>query len=475
MAEKSNNKSTGLFRLERGEQRALLVFGDLLVAILALVVAMLFWAEGDTWFGLTLEFLRTRIPGWFYFLPLLWMVLVVDSYDVRKSSNLITTLKTLAISFLVAIGIYLAIYFASPPNSLPRLGVAIFFVLAAVFTLLWRLVYVKLFATVSKQKRVLIIGAGRAGTALTQIVTEQDPPPFTLIGLIDDNPDKLGTSVEGFPILGNHTNLHEIIENQNITDLILAISNEMNHGMFQNILTAQEQGMNMATMQDTYESLTGRVPISLLESDWVIRSFIDRTPTSGFYRLAKRLIDLGLSLVGMIGLIVLYPFIALLIKLDSKGPIIFKQTRLGRGGKPYLIYKFRTMKDSSDMEKEALVTASNDPRVTRVGRLLRKTHLDEIPQIINVLRGQMSFVGPRSERNELVSVFQKDVPFYRARMLVKPGITGWAQIHQAYAETVEETAIKLEYDLYYIEHASIMMDILIMLRTITSVLGFKGR
>lgn len=140
-----------------------------------------------------------------------------------------------------------------------------------------------------------------------------------------------------------------------------------------------------------------------------------------------------------------------------------------------LIYKFRTMKDSSDMEKEALVTASNDPRVTRVGRLLRKTHLDEIPQIINVLRGQMSFVGPRSERNELVSVFQKDVPFYRARMLVKPGITGWAQIHQAYAETVEETAIKLEYDLYYIEHASIMMDILIMLRTITSVLGFKGR
>ena len=233
--------------------------------------------------------------------------------------------------------------------------------------------------------------------------------------------------------------------------------------------------MNMATMQDTYESLTGRVPISLLESDWVIRSFIDRTPTSGFYRLAKRLIDLGLSLVGMIGLIVLYPFIALLIKLDSKGPIIFKQTRLGRGGKPYLIYKFRTMKDSSDMEKEALVTASNDPRVTRVGRLLRKTHLDEIPQIINVLRGQMSFVGPRSERNELVSVFQKDVPFYRARMLVKPGITGWAQIHQAYAETVEETAIKLEYDLYYIEHASIMMDILIMLRTITSVLGFKGR
>ena len=140
-----------------------------------------------------------------------------------------------------------------------------------------------------------------------------------------------------------------------------------------------------------------------------------------------------------------------------------------------MIYKFRTMKSRSDMEKEALVTATNDPRITGIGKFLRKSHLDELPQIINVLRGEMSFVGPRSERVELVQVFQKEVPFYRARMLVKPGITGWAQIHQAYAETIEETAIKLQYDLYYIEHASIWMDLNILLRTVGSVLGFKGR
>jgi lipopolysaccharide/colanic/teichoic acid biosynthesis glycosyltransferase len=172
---------------------------------------------------------------------------------------------------------------------------------------------------------------------------------------------------------------------------------------------------------------------------------------------------------------VLFPFLALLIRLDSKGPIIFKQIRLGRGGVPYTILKFRTMKDNMDMEKEALVTSTNDPRVTRFGRYMRKTHLDELPQIINVLRGEMSFVGPRSEREELVCIFQREVPFYRARMLVKPGITGWAQIHQDYAETVAETAIKLEYDLYYIENASILMDISIIMRTITNVLGFKGR
>lgn len=231
----------------------------------------------------------------------------------------------------------------------------------------------------------------------------------------------------------------------------------------------------MATMQETYESLTNRVPISLLESDWVIRSFIERKPTSGLYRLAKRLIDLIFSLVGMAALVILFPILAVLIRLDSKGPIIFKQTRLGRGGNPYTILKFRTMKDNQDMVREAMVTTTHDPRVTRIGRFLRKTHLDELPQIVNVLRGEMSFVGPRSERSEFVSIFQREIPFYRARMLVKPGITGWAQIHQNYAETVEETAVKLEYDLYYIENASIPMDISILVRTITSVLGFKGR
>ena len=475
MKENLVNPSTEKFRFEHNEQGPLLILGDFFAALLALAIALLIWAKGDAWLGLSVEFLRTRIPGWFYLLPLLWMVLMADSYDIRKAGNLRSTLKTLSISLIASAFIYLAVYFASEPNSLPRFGVALFLILVALFTFFWRLLYIRLSTSASLQKRALIIGAGRAGTALAQIVSEQDPPPFTLVGLIDDDPEKHGMDIEGFPVLGDHTHLSEIVETQNITDLILAISNEMSHGMFQTILTAQERGMNMATMQETYESLTNRVPISLLESDWVIRSFIERKPTSGLYRLAKRLIDLIFSLVGMAALAILFPILAVLIRLDSKGPIIFKQTRLGRGGNPYTILKLRTMKDNQDMVREALVTSTNDPRVTRIGRFLRKTHLDELPQIVNVLRGEMSFVGPRSERNELVTIFQREVPFYRARMLVKPGITGWAQIHQNYAETVEETAIKLEYDLYYIENASIFMDISILIRTVTSVLGFKGR
>ena len=462
-------------RLKLSEQRFILVLGDLLAATIALFVALYVWASGDSWYRFSVDFLKYRAPVWFYLLPLIWLILLVDTYDTRKSANLRQTLRGIGMVFLGSVIVYLVIYFAVEPNSLPRLGVAVFIVTATLLTLLWRLVYVRTFTSVSRQQRVLIVGAGKAGTALVEVISELDPPPFKLIGLIDDDPAKLGTNIHGSPILGNHESMTEIIANQGITDLILAISNEMNHGMFQSILTAQEEGINLTTMTDTYENLSGRVPIDLLESDWVVRAFLERAPTSGFYRISKRLMDLVLGLTGLIGLAILFPLLALIILIDSGRPVIFTQKRLGRGGKPYTIYKLRTMKSRSDMEKEALVTTTNDPRITRIGRFLRKSHLDELPQIINVLRGEMSFVGPRSERVELVRVFQREVPFYRARMLVKPGITGWAQIHQAYAETIEETATKLQYDLYYIEHASIWMDFNILLRTVGSVLGFKGR
>ena len=475
MTKTTTGPRSSKLRLKPSEQRFILVLGDFLAASISLLIALYVWGSGDSWYRFSVEFLKYRAPAWFYLLPFIWLILLVDTYDTRKSANLRQTLRGIGLVFLTSIIAYLVIYFAVAPNSLPRLGVAVFIAAATLLTLVWRLLYIRTFTSVSRQQRVLIVGAGKAGTALVEVISELDPPPFKLIGLIDDDPAKLGTNIHGSPILGNHESMAEIITNQGITDLILAISNEMNHGMFQSILTAQEEGINLATMTDTYESLSGRVPIDLLESDWVISAFLDRAPTSGFYRIAKRLMDVVLGLVGLLGLTLLSPLLALLIFIDSGRPIIFKQERLGKGGKPYIIFKFRTMKSKSDMEKEALVTATDDPRITRIGKFLRKAHLDELPQIINVLRGEMSFVGPRSERIELVRVFQMDVPFYRARMLVKPGITGWAQIHQAYAETIEETAIKLQYDLYYIEHASILMDLNILLRTVGSVLGFKGR
>lgn len=464
-----------IFHLENYEQRLILVLGDLLSGFLAMGISLYIWASGDSWLKLSVEFLKHRAPTWFYLLPLFWVLLLFNNYDLQKAGSFKETTKGVGVSIAVATIIYLVLYFAFPPSSLPRLGVAVFILCAAILTLLWRFAFTRLFRAVARQRRVLIIGAGKAGTALCEVIAKKESPPFNLVGLIDDDPEKLGTQLYGFTILGNHEKLNEIIEEQQISDLILAISNEMNSGMFQSLLIAQESGIRIQTMAGSYESLTGRIPIRLLESDWIIRSFLEHTPNSGFYRILKRVMDICFSLAGFLVFVLLLPFLGIAILLDDGRPIFYTQTRLGRGGQPYSIYKLRTLRTHQDMATEGLVTVSNDPRITRVGHFLRKSHLDELPQVINVLRGEMSLVGPRSERDVLVSKFQNDVPFYRARMLVKPGITGWAQIHQAYAETVDETAVKLEYDLYYIQHASLIMDLQILWRTVGTVLGLKGR
>ncbi len=169
------------------------------------------------------------------------------------------------------------------------------------------------------------------------------------------------------------------------------------------------------------------------------------------------------------------PFLALAVIIDTGFRIFYSQNRLGHGGSKFKIHKFRTMHQGSDSEDEPRTTIENDPRITRVGKFLRKTRLDELPQFWNVLRGEMSLVGPRAERPELVAEYQKQIPFYRARLLVKPGLTGWAQINYGYVASVTETAVKLEYDLYYIKHRTFPMDFQIILRTIGTIVRQTGR
>jgi lipopolysaccharide/colanic/teichoic acid biosynthesis glycosyltransferase len=187
------------------------------------------------------------------------------------------------------------------------------------------------------------------------------------------------------------------------------------------------------------------------------------------------LIDILIGFFGFIITMFLYPIIGLLIILDNWGPIIYSQIRIGKNGKTYSILKFRTMFVDAEKDGNFRPAEENDDRITTIGKILRKSHLDELPQFINILKGEMSLVGPRSERPMIVENYQKEIPFYRGRLLVKPGLTGWAQVNYGYASTIEENAIKLEYDLYYIKHRDLMMDLSIMLLTISSVIGLRGR
>jgi exopolysaccharide biosynthesis polyprenyl glycosylphosphotransferase len=461
-------------RLRPAERRLILILVDLLVSYLGLLISLYFWAQRDQWLHFSWKFLEERPPFWFWFLPVLWILLINELYDLHRSSSRRETIRGVLIGAVAGFGFYLVVFFLSDPDSLPRQGVATFLIFSAVLTFLWRLIYIKVFTAPLFTRRVLVVGAGKAGTTLCAIVKGLTPPPFFVAGLVDDDPDKIGRQIENcFPVLGRGAQLDALICEHGITDLIVAISGEMKAEMFQALVNAQEKGLNVRSMPAVYEELLGRVPIFLLQSDWILRSFVDEAQVGGFYEVLKRLIDILGGLVGTIFLAVLFPVVSVLTLLETGLPVIFTQNRLGMFGEEYLTFKFRTMVHNADQMK-AQVTTAHDARITRVGRFLRKSHLDEWPQFLNVLKGEMSLVGPRPEQSDLVSQLQANIPFYRARLLVKPGLTGWAQVNFGYAATVEDTAVKLEYDLYYIKHRNLLLDLVIMLRTIGTVVGFRG-
>ena len=458
------------FRLHPAERRLILMVGDALMACLALFLSLYIWNQKD-WLDFP-NLIGQRVPYWFFFLPLIWLILNVEMYDIRRAGRRSETVKGVLVAAAVSLALYLFVFFLSDPGSLPRRGVAIFIVAASVLMLSWRFLYIRIFTTPEFMRRVLIIGAGRAGSTLVQVLKEIWPPPFYLVGLIDDDEMKRNTCVEGYPILGASRELLKVVEEHKITDLIFAITGEMCDDMFQALLQAEETGIDVTTMPMIYEDLLGRVPILLLRSDWILRSCVDQARADGLYELAKRLMDVIGGLAGVLVLALATPFLGLLILLESGWPVFYYQSRLGKHGREYRIIKFRTMRESFDHVGKPL---PDKERITKVGWFLRKTHMDELPQVINILRGEMSMVGPRAEISQLVYDLQGKVPFYRARLLVKPGLTGWAQVNFGYAATVEETAVKLEYDLYYIKHRNLLLDFVIMLRTVGTVVGFRGQ
>jgi exopolysaccharide biosynthesis polyprenyl glycosylphosphotransferase len=463
------------WRVRLREQRIILLIGDVFVSILALFGGLYFWGQKDAWLKFSLSFLQERVDFWFYLLPLIWLVFLVELYDSHRSKNLRQTVAGISLAALAGLLLYALVYLISPKGSLPRLGIGIFLIFASILTLIWRLVYIQIFTAQAFLRRVLVIGAGKAGETIAQVYNQLRPQPFFLVGFMDDDPNKIGKQLEGFPILAGNDQLLEIIDTKAITEIVIAITGEMQGNTFQELLDAQERGVDIIPMPVLYEDLMGRVPIHHLESEWLIRSFVNDAQASGFYELSKRLLDLLVGSVGLCICIILAPVTAVLILMESRFPIFYKQIRSGRGGKLYTIYKFRTMYQDAEKDGKAQVTHEKDERITYVGGFLRRTHIDELPQFWNVLRGEMSIVGPRAERPELINKYQKEIPLYRARLLVKPGITGWAQINYGYSATIAQTVVKLEYDLYYIKHRSLWMDILIILRTMTQVIGFRGR
>jgi exopolysaccharide biosynthesis polyprenyl glycosylphosphotransferase len=465
----SKTRASG-WRVRTREKRSILILGDLMVAFLALAGALYLWNLRDQW---TLTFLSERVAWWYYFIPFAWLLLLLNLYDPHRVNSVRVTIRGIVAAMLMGGLIYAVAYLLVEGNQ-TRIGVGLFLALASILTLGWRLVYIRIFTSPAFQRRVLILGAGKAGETLMEAYHSLNPRPFHLVGFIDDDPRKAGKQIRGYPILSASDRMAAVVEKEAVSDLAIAVSGEMRGSTFQAVLDIQERGVEVVPMPVLYEELLGRVPVHHLESEWLIRSFVIEARTGMFYELFKRLMDILGALAGLAFLALIFPLVALGTLLDSGLPILYRQVRSGKGGRPYVVSKFRTM--SQDAEKDGVrLTLDKDERITRLGNFLRRTHLDEFPQFWNVLRGEMSLVGPRAERPEWVVQFEKQIPFYRARLLVKPGVTGWAQVNYAYYVTVEEMAVKLEYDLYYIKHRNLLMDLAILLRTVGQVFGLRGR
>lgn len=490
----ADNVRTTPLRIRPSEYRSVLLIGDLLMAVVSVFAAIYTWgqynlyvyeilydqyivrglspsraqqlAEGQTVF---------EIPFWFYLLPIIWVLLLVELYEPHVASSGRRTTRGIALAALIGLLAYSLAFIIQQQSNLPRIGVGGFLLYASILTLAWRMIFIRIYKSTGQRRRVLLIGAGNAGQTLAELYHSLGTPSFNLVGYVDDDGQKVGKTICGLRVMGSSVHLLNLIDVYHISDIVIAINGEIAGATFQTILDAQEKGVEVMRMPILYEEMTGRVPIHHLESDWIIRSFVDGLHVSGFYELMKRLLDILGGIFGLLVFAITCPFLSLAVLVDSGFPVFYSQPRLGRGGKIFNIYKYRSMRQDAEADGEAKTTLENDPRVTRVGNFLRKTRLDELPQFWNVLRGEMSLVGPRAERPELVAEYQKQVPFYRARLLVKPGLSGWAQINYGYVANVTETAVKIEYDLYYIKHRTLGMDVQIILRTIGTTLRQTGR
>jgi exopolysaccharide biosynthesis polyprenyl glycosylphosphotransferase len=458
--------------LRLSDRRALLLLGDALATGVAALGALWLWT-----------FTSGDVFGWSYFrahaiwvvaLVPAWLLLNLDLYSSRSVNSWNSLTRRLLANAGLALGLYLALFFLAPRDLLPRLVIVYFIGGALLLGAVWRWLYVRLVVSRYLQRRALVVGAGWAGEAIVSTLARFQPREYRVLGFIDDDPARHGQTLQGVPVLGGTAALVPAVRAHGATEVILAVMGELRGETFQALLECQAAGLPVLRMSSLYEDVTGRVPIEHLDADLMAHSFIEPADRGQAFQLTKRLVDLGSAAAGLAILAALLPFVAAAIWLESRGPVFYGQTRLGQAGRLFTLWKFRTMIPEAEADGRPRWAGPDDERVTRVGRWLRRYRLDEAPQFWNVLEGHLSLIGPRPERPEFIAELEREIPFYRARHLVKPGLTGWAQVNYGYSATVADAAVKLQWDLYYIKHRSAWLDLVILLRTIGVVLSGQG-
>jgi sugar transferase (PEP-CTERM system associated) len=450
------------------KRQIFLILGDVLMAILAIYSGLFLRFGEQTGSSITSELIVIKIVV--FVAVTLFASFLLELYNFDKNS----TKKEIASHIIIAISLtYMllsSVYYLIPAIMLGRGVLGYSLVSLALFQLVLHIAYKTGLSLPAFAKRVIVLGTGPlAGTIGDIILTTNHN--HVLSGYINGNGELMDVPFKNV-INDGKEGLVEMVKREKTDKIVVSLSERRGLFPLNDVLSCKMSGIEVIDANSFYEQVMGKLLLENINPSWFI--FSDGFRITLGLLLAKRISDILLSVVGLILCSPIIPFIALAIKISSPGPIFLRQVRVGAREKPFVLYKFRTMGQDAEKNSGAVWAQKDDPRVTKVGKLLRVSRLDEIPQMFNVLKGDMSFVGPRPERPEFVEKLKEIIPYYSKRHFVKPGITGWAQVKYQYGASVDDAVEKLRYDLYYIKNLSLALEMITVLETIKVVLFGRG-
>ncbi len=395
-----------------------------------------------------------------------------DVYDFRKTISFARFFVHLAQALVLASGSLSFLYYVHPEFMVGPGVFAVSLILISIFLTLWHTLLRLYLGVRTPRSNLLILGTGRLARELVTEILRHPELGLGVCGFIDDNPALLGTSIVNPRVVGPSSDLRSIVMEHKADRVVVELQDRRGRMPIEELLHLKTQGIAIEEATSLYERISGKIAIENLKPSWMI--FNAGFEVSRSMQLQKRLLSIVISAFLLALFFPIMLLICALIKWDTRGPILHRQERIGQDGKVFTLWKFRSMRADAEKETGPVWSAPGDARVTRVGKILRRTRLDELPQLINVLSGDMSLVGPRPERPHFVKELSTMIPFYHLRHAVQPGITGWAQINYEYGNSVRDAVEKLQYDLFYIKHMSWLLDSVIVLETIKTVLVRRG-
>ncbi|MFN4762837.1 sugar transferase [Gillisia sp. Q332] len=401
---------------------------------------------------------------------------IFELYHLQKAGKFEIVVKNVILTSSVTVLFFMLTPFFTPSLPDNRVQLLFFFITITAALLLWRYAYITLISSARFHKRVLLIGDAAELILMVKALQKSDPN-YAIIGFVNTgNGDNfsIAAGLKEYP----SEEIRKVLKDEHINEIVVAGSNSRNRGLTLDLLKELNnlliEGFSIKDYTQVYEDITYRVPVHHVGKDFYKFFLFNRSNQNKFYLFFNRVFDVLFSLIGLMMCILFIPFIWLGNLFGNRGSLFYSQERIGQNAQSFNILKFRTMPKNSELNGPQWAE-KNDPRITRFGRFLRRTRLDEFPQFYNILKGEMSIIGPRPEREVFVKELSEIIPFYKTRHIVKPGLTGWAQVMANYGSSHDDSMEKLQYDLYYIKHRGLFLDLNILVKTFSTVLFYRGQ